>query len=105
MTSITPCATCIAILCIASRLLAPRWGDKTMYCKEMLGSLSDYIDGDLEAQLCAEIEQHMAGCGNCRVVVDTLSKTVSLYREYGHEPVPPEAKDRLYAVLKLEAGS
>ena len=52
-----------------------------MYCKEMLGSLSDYIDGDLEAQLCAEIEQHMAGCGNCRVVVDTLSKTVSLYRE------------------------
>jgi anti-sigma factor RsiW len=76
-----------------------------MYCKEMLGSLSDYIDGDLEAQLCAEIEQHMAGCGNCRVVVDTLSKTVSLYREYGHEPVPPDAKDRLYAVLKLEAGS
>ena len=75
-----------------------------MFCKEMLGSLSDYIDGDLEAQLCAEIEQHMAGCGNCRVVVDTLSKTVSLYREVGHEPVPPEAKDRLYAVLKLEAG-
>ena len=83
----------------------PRWGDKTMYCKEMLGSLSDYIDGDLEAQLCAEIEQHMAECGNCRVVVDTLSKTVSLYREYGHEQVPPEAKERLYAVLKLEAGS
>ena len=50
-----------------------------MYCKEMLGSLSDYIDGDLEAQLCAEIEQHMAGCGNCRLVVDTLNKTVSLY--------------------------
>ena len=41
----------------------------------------------------------------CRVVVDTLSKTVSLYREYGHEPVPPDAKDRLYAVLKLEARS
>jgi hypothetical protein len=33
-----------------------------------------------------------------------LSKTVSLYRAYGHEPVPQEAKQRLYAVLKLEAG-
>ena len=76
-----------------------------MYCKEMLGNLSGCSDGDLEAQLCAEIEQHMAGCGNCSVVVDTLSKTVSLYREYGHEPVPPEAKERLYAVLKLQTGS
>jgi anti-sigma factor RsiW len=76
-----------------------------MFCKEMLRSLSDYIDGELEAELCAEIELHMAGCGNCRVVVDTLNKTVSLYREHGHEPVPPEAKDRLYAVLRLEARS
>ena len=76
-----------------------------MLCKEMLGSLSDYIDGDLEAQLCAEITQHMAECGDCRVVVDTLSKTVSLYRQQGHEPVPPEAEDRLYAVLKLEVGN
>lgn len=76
-----------------------------MFCKEMLGSLSGYLDGELETQLCAEIEQHMAGCGNCRVVVDTLRKTVMLYRQYGHEPVPPEAKERLYAVLKLEAAS
>jgi anti-sigma factor RsiW len=76
-----------------------------MLCKEMLGSLSDYIDGDLEAQLCAEIEQHMAGCGKCRVVVDTLNKTVSLYREYGHEPVPADAKERLYAVLNLDPRS
>jgi len=74
-----------------------------MLCKEMVGSLSDYIDGDLEAELCAEIEQHMAGCGNCRVVVDTLNKTVSLYREYGREPIPQDAKNRLYVVLKLEA--
>lgn len=83
------------------------WGREilTLFCKEMLGSLSDYIDGELELQLCAEIEQHMAGCGNCRVVVDTLSRTVSLYRECGHEPVPQEAKDRLYAVLHLNRGT
>ena len=76
-----------------------------MFCKEMLGNLSGYVDGELEAQLCSEIERHMAECGNCRVVVDTLRKTVILYREHGHEPVPPDAKERLYAVLKLEAGS
>ncbi len=71
----------------------------------MLASLSGYIDGELEAQLCAEIDHHMAGCGDCRVVVDTLRKTVTLYRSRGHEPLPPDAKERLYAVLKLGVGS
>lgn len=76
-----------------------------MLCKEMLGSLSDYVDGELEAHLCAEIERHMAGCGNCRAVVDTLRRTVYLYREHGHADVPDDAKARLYAVLKLEVGN
>jgi anti-sigma factor (TIGR02949 family) len=78
---------------------------KVMFCREMLGSLSEYLDGELESQLCAEIERHIAECGNCRVVVDTLRKTVTLYREHGHEEVPQDARERLYAVLKLETGS
>lgn len=75
-----------------------------MQCKEMLGALSDYIDGEMEASLCQEIERHMAGCGDCRAVVDTLRKTVYLYRDYGHTELPDDAKARLYAVLKLETG-
>ncbi len=78
---------------------------KAMFCREMLGSLSEYLDGELESQLCTEIERHMAECGNCRAVVDTLRKTVTLYREHGHEELPPDARERLYAVLKLEAKS
>ena len=70
-------------------------------CHEHLDCLSDYIDGELDPTLCAEIERHMAACGDCRIVVDTLRKTVSLYRNYGHEEVPEDAKERLYAVLKL----
>jgi predicted anti-sigma-YlaC factor YlaD len=71
-------------------------------CKDQLGILSDYLDGDLQPELCAEIERHLAECGNCRVVVDTLAKTVMLYRTYGHEEVPDDAKSRLYAVLEFE---
>ena len=40
-------------------------------CRELLKDLSDYVDGDLDETLCLEIEQHMAECDNCRVVVDT----------------------------------
>ncbi len=72
-----------------------------MQCREMLGSLSDYVDGELEAALCEQIERHMAGCGNCRAVVDTLRKTVTLYRDLGHAELPADARERLYVVLKL----
>jgi len=67
----------------------------------MLGSLSDYIDGELEAELCAEIEQHVAACVNCRIVVDTLKRTLTLYHDHGHEPMPEDVRQRLLAALDL----
>jgi anti-sigma factor RsiW len=76
-----------------------------VHCKNLLAALSEYVDGDLTPALCSAIERHMAECANCRIVVDTLRKTVSLYRVYGHEDVPADAKDRLYAVLHLERRS
>lgn len=72
-----------------------------MLCKEMLGKLSEYIDGELEAELCAKIEHHVAECSNCNIVVDTLRKTVTLYHDHGHEPLPEEVKQRLLAALDL----
>jgi anti-sigma factor RsiW len=71
-------------------------------CRSMLGELSEYIDGELDESLCEEIDRHLSECGNCRVMVDTLRKTVILYREMGHEEVPEDAKARLYAVLNLK---
>ena len=72
-----------------------------MACRDLLGALSDYIDGELEAELCAEIEQHVATCENCSIVVDTLKRTVTLYHDHGHEPLPEDVKLRLLAALDL----
>lgn len=73
----------------------------TAKCHAILQDLSLYVDGEAEDALCEEIERHMAGCENCRVVVDTLAKTVSLYREHGHSHMPGEARERLYTALDL----
>jgi anti-sigma factor (TIGR02949 family) len=70
-------------------------------CRDLLGALSAYLDGEAEEALCQEIERHMEGCENCRIVVDTLAKTVHLYRERGHTPLPDDARQRLYAALDL----
>ena len=72
-------------------------------CKHLLGALSDYVDGELEAALCAELDRHLSECENCRVVVDTLRKTVYLYHATSTpDPVPDEVKERLYKRLRLE---
>jgi anti-sigma factor RsiW len=71
-------------------------------CRELFGQLSDYVDGELEAAMCAQLEAHLAECPNCRVMVDTLRKTITLYRTQTPAELPSDVEDRLYKVLKLE---
>ncbi len=73
-------------------------------CHNLLDSLSDFIDGDLGADLCTKIERHLEGCENCRIVVDSLRKTVSLYHDTAEEqtPLPQDVRQRLYRVLDLD---
>lgn len=72
-------------------------------CRELLGSLSDYVDGTLGEELCQEIERHMSECRNCRVVVDTLRKTISLYRQTtGPADLPNNVRERLFRTLNLD---
>lgn len=71
-------------------------------CKEMLITLNDYIDGELDTSLCDELEKHMAGCDNCRVVVNTIKKTIELYREdCATDKIPTEVRERLLTRLNL----
>jgi anti-sigma factor RsiW len=74
---------------------------QTARCPNLLENLSDYLDGAASAELCAEIERHLDGCTDCRVVVDTLRKTVALYHELPQPELPPEARLRLYKSLDL----
>ena len=75
-----------------------------MNCGAFLEELSDYVDGVLGEALCTEIEIHMAGCDDCRVVVDTLEKTIYLYHETSSTltEIPTDVRERLFHRLNLE---
>jgi predicted anti-sigma-YlaC factor YlaD len=70
-------------------------------CRELVAQFSEYIDGELEAALCAQLEAHLAECPNCRVMFDTVRKTITLYQSYGTPELPSDVQRRLYRVLRL----
>jgi anti-sigma factor (TIGR02949 family) len=72
-------------------------------CKHLLGNLSDFIDGELNEAMCQELQRHMAGCENCRVVFDTMTRTIYLYQASANKTELPEAvRERLFNTLRLD---
>jgi anti-sigma factor RsiW len=75
----------------------------TETCERLLDGLSNYLDGELPAELRAEVERHLATCENCRAVVDTTRKTLLLYHGMPQPGLSPDARERLYKSLDLSA--
>ncbi len=72
-------------------------------CQELLGSLSAYIDGDLSPELCQELEKHLAGCNDCRVVLNTTKRTIDLVQVPLEKPdLPDDVRERLFKRLNLD---
>ena len=71
-----------------------------MKCHDLLDWLNDYVGGGIDPAICKEFEQHLAGCNLCRVVVDTVRKTITLYREAQPYELPPEFRERLRVPLR-----
>ncbi len=69
-------------------------------CSKYIQEIADYIDGEIDTALCAQLEEHLKTCNNCRIMVDTLRQTVVLCREGKKEKLPPEIESKLNAALK-----
>ena len=69
-------------------------------CEDLLQYLSDYIDNDLDDELTAVAQHHLASCHNCRVVLDSTQQTIFLFREQGKRTIPAERRQRLFGQLQ-----
>ena len=82
--------------------MQPKHDHEKKYCQDLLFKLSDYVDGALNEQICADIERHLSECKNCTIVVDTLRKTIELFHEMPKsEKLPEDVRHRLFLRLNL----
>ncbi len=73
------------------------------HCQQLLERICEYMDGELDAGMCAQLEAHLTECPDCRTLLDSLRKTVSLYRHCVPDDLPPDVRARLHAALNLDA--
>ena len=71
-----------------------------MDCKKILQELNLYIDGELDPDLCRQLEAHLKDCDRCRIVLDTTKKTIEIYRDQTPMDLPVDVRNRLHASLK-----
>src|SRR5262245_60033475 len=71
-------------------------------CSDVLSQLSDYLDAEAAQELCAQLEAHLSECSTCRIQIDTVKKTISLYRSVDPLECPEQVRMRLHAVLSFE---
>jgi anti-sigma factor RsiW len=69
-------------------------------CTELLTLLNDYVDGKVDPAVCTEMEAHLAKCNPCKVVVDNVRKTITLYRDDGPCELPLKFRASLHAALR-----
>jgi len=75
-------------------------------CAAVLGGISAYLDGELEATECDAIDAHCRTCADCAAVVEGLRATIGLCRGaiVTELPEPVKAKAQASIARLLQTG-
>ena len=71
-----------------------------MTCEELISYLSAYLDQELDEELTAAAQEHLATCPNCRVVLHTTQKVIQLGQSQYRVALPASRRARLYSRLR-----
>lgn len=71
-----------------------------MKCEELLGGLNHYVDGETRSGLCKAIQEHLADCKGCQIVIDNIRQTITLCRVGESEPLPAGLHETICLIMK-----
>jgi anti-sigma factor (TIGR02949 family) len=65
-------------------------------CVEVWQEISNYLDGEVDAELRARMEAHFKGCAHCKAILDGTKNTLKLVADGVEFPLPSGFSARLY---------
>ena len=68
----------------------------------MYRHLCENLDSKLNSEECRRIREHIESCDNCHALLDSLKKTVSLYKQMPAPSLQKQLEQELFAVIQLE---
>jgi anti-sigma factor RsiW len=68
-------------------------------CSDFLKELTDYLDGVIDADTKAELDEHLAWCHDCYVVCNTTKMTIEIYRDSERYELPDDLRTRLRSAI------
>ena len=71
-----------------------------MKCEELLEALNEYVDGTIDVGICDEFREHLARCNPCKIVVDNVRQTITLYRAGEPCDLPEAFRKKLFRTLR-----
>jgi hypothetical protein len=74
----------------------------TLSCGKVYEHLCENLDSKLDTESCRRIKAHIKGCKNCSALLDSLKKTVYLYKKYPAPELPDKCRNKLFAVIHME---
>jgi len=69
-------------------------------CRDVIGLLTEYMEGGLSGAELAAMERHLEGCAACAQYLASLRTTRAAVASLGSEPIPEEVVVRLRAFLR-----
>lgn len=72
-----------------------------MDCIKRIEDICGALGEDLDSAKCLEIKKHLDECPTCCAYVDTIKKTVEIYKILPDKEVPGSVHRKLWKVLKL----
>ncbi|MCX6136333.1 MAG: hypothetical protein NTV54_02405 [Ignavibacteriales bacterium] len=71
----------------------------TLNCRSVYKHICENLDADIDSAKCRRIRAHIEECENCTAYLDSLKKTVYLYRAYPTPLVSTNAHKELIAKI------
>ncbi len=70
-------------------------------CKSVAEHLQLELDSKLRSIAFRKVRQHLAKCPNCAAYLDSLKKTVTLYKRLPCPRISKQAREELFAALRF----